>query len=160
MRTAIRSTDRAFRYGGDEFAVILPQTPVDAAVEVSERVRRQLAANLTEMDMPTTASLGVAGWPSGEPAVEALMAAADAALYRARKQGGNQSCLAAEPVGSSDRSTPVTTGFTLPQSPIRKPPLPTSCRQYPWTTTNTPGYLGNVYNFHRYSKVLFSIRTI
>ena len=98
LRNAIRSTDQAFRYGGDEFAIILPQTPVDTAVEVAERVRRQLAANLTEMDMPTTASLGVAGWPSDEPTVEALMAAADAALYQAKKQGGNRSCLAAEPV--------------------------------------------------------------
>ncbi len=98
LRSAIRSTDRAFRYGGDEFAIILPQTPVDAAIEVAERVRCQLADNLTETDMPTTASLGVAGWSSDEPTVEALMAAADAALYRAKKQGGNQSCLAAEPV--------------------------------------------------------------
>ena len=98
LRNAIRSTDQAFRYGGDEFAIILPQTPADTAIEVAERVRRQLAANLTEMDIPTTASLGVAGWPSDEPTVEALMAAADAALYRAKKQGGNRSCLAAEPV--------------------------------------------------------------
>lgn len=98
LRNAIRSTDQAFRYGGDEFAIILPQTPADTAIDVAERVRRQLAANLTEMDMSTTASLGVAGWPSDEPTVEALMAAADAALYRAKKQGGNRSCLAAEPV--------------------------------------------------------------
>jgi diguanylate cyclase (GGDEF)-like protein len=98
LRTAIRSTDRAFRCGGDEFAIILPRTTVDAAIEVAERIRRQLAANVLAMEMPTTASLGVAGWPASEPTVEALMAAADAALYRAKKQGGNQSCLAAEPV--------------------------------------------------------------
>jgi len=96
LRTAIRSTDQAFRYGGDEFAILLPQTALEAAAEVAERVRRQLAANAVGMDTPTTASLGVASWPASGVDGEALMAAADAALYQAKKDGGNQSRRAEE----------------------------------------------------------------
>jgi len=98
LKTSIRNTDRAFRYGGDEFAIILPQTPVSAAEEIAERVRRHLAASTIDRDTRTTVSLGVAGWVDNSSDAESIMAAADAALYQAKKRGGNRSCRAAEAV--------------------------------------------------------------
>ena len=96
LKASIRSTDRAFRYGGDEFAIILPQTPVDVAEEIAERVRRHLATSTINGDTRTTVSLGVAGWVDSSTDAEAITAAADAALYQAKKQGGNRSCRAAQ----------------------------------------------------------------
>jgi diguanylate cyclase (GGDEF)-like protein len=87
-----REGDVAFRYGGEEFAVILPETPLNAAVEVAERVRAEFEAVVWKEhpDQPTTASFGVAGLRNlSNPAVERLLAAADNALYAAKKQGRN-----------------------------------------------------------------------
>jgi len=44
LQATVRNTDRAFRYGGDEFAILMPNTPIDAATQVADRVRRQIAA--------------------------------------------------------------------------------------------------------------------
>jgi len=98
LGTALRSTDRAFRYGGDEFAVILPQTSADAAIEVAERIRRQMAGHDLGLEIGVSASIGVAAWPVNGLDAEALMAAADSALYEAKRLGGSRSCRAAEPV--------------------------------------------------------------
>ena len=91
MKSAIRSTDRAFRFGGDEFAILLPNTPVDAASQAAERIRKQLAAKVKTDHIPITASLGLATWPADGIGLNEVIAAADAALYRAKREGGNQS---------------------------------------------------------------------
>jgi len=91
IRKSIRNADRAFRYGGDEFAILLPQTPVDAASQVAERVRKQVASEVTTGQVPVTASLGLATWPADGTAASEVIAAADAALYQAKRRGGNQS---------------------------------------------------------------------
>lgn len=96
LRQSIRSVDQAFRYGGDEFAIMLPNTPIESAVKVAERVRRQLASRLVVDDMIVTASFGLAGWPANGNEAKNVVAAADAALYRAKRLGGNQSCSASD----------------------------------------------------------------
>ena len=94
IKDAIRSADQAFRYGGDEFAILLPNTPGRSAVKVSERVRKRLATKLVVDDMTVTASFGLASWPDdGTEAID-VVAAADAALYKAKHLGGNRSCYA------------------------------------------------------------------
>ena len=90
-KKTIRSADQAFRFGGDEFAFLLPNTPIDAASRVAERIRKQVASKVIAGDIQVTASLGLASWPiNGREATE-LVAAADAALYQAKRSGGNQS---------------------------------------------------------------------
>jgi len=91
VRNAIRSADQAFRYGGDEFAILLPQTGIEEAYQVAERVRAQIASRLKTGSLSITASLGLASWPADGVDLNEIVAAADAALYNAKRSGGNQS---------------------------------------------------------------------
>jgi diguanylate cyclase (GGDEF)-like protein/putative nucleotidyltransferase with HDIG domain len=90
LKITIRSADQAFRYGGDEFAVLLPQTSIDDALHVAERIRLQVSSE-TKGDIPTTASLGLASWPTDGITSDEIVTAADAALYQAKRSGGNRS---------------------------------------------------------------------
>jgi diguanylate cyclase (GGDEF)-like protein len=96
IKEVIRNVDKAFRYGGDEFALILPNTVSNAAVQVSERVRKELSEQLIVDDMTVTASFGLASWPADGVEPDELIAAADGALYEAKNRGGNRSCSAHE----------------------------------------------------------------
>ena len=91
MKDSIRSADQAFRYGGDEFAILLPNTSASGAVIVAERLREILGTKLIIDDMTITASIGLASWPANGPEAHDIVAAADAALYRAKNEGGNKS---------------------------------------------------------------------
>ncbi|MEP7081885.1 MAG: GAF domain-containing protein [Chloroflexota bacterium] len=87
LRDAARGDDRVYRYGGDEFILILPDTTVDDAVRVSERLRRAVAA-LSESDpTPVTITVGVASLPDDAVDRGGLIAAADAALYYGKRSG-------------------------------------------------------------------------
>ena len=97
MRACLRDVDVAGRLGGEEFAVLLPDTPLDAALAVAERLRLLVETPLLvrhDVDISATASLGVAELLDGEGADE-LLRRADAALYRAKAAGKNTVSLAA-----------------------------------------------------------------
>ena len=96
MRSAIRSADEAFRYGGDEFAILLPQTSAKDACEVAERVRSRIASEIKVGHTSVTASLGLASWPVDGIGINEIITAADMALYRAKQSGGNQSLIISE----------------------------------------------------------------
>ena len=89
----VRDIDISARLGGEEFAVLLPETPLDGASAVAERLQRYLAATpLVVKDghsIHATASFGVAELVEGEGGDE-LLRRADAALYRAKAEGKNQ----------------------------------------------------------------------
>jgi diguanylate cyclase (GGDEF)-like protein len=86
--------DLAIRYGGEEFLLLLPETPLDAAIQVAERVRRAIETMAVPHETsPTsnhvTASIGVAAGPL-DGNLETLLAHADAALYKSKHAGRNQ----------------------------------------------------------------------
>ena len=91
IRNSIRGADQAFRYGGDEFAVLLPNTSIDAASRVAERIRKQVASKVIASNIQITASLGVASWPANGISSNEVIEATDVALYHAKRSGGNQS---------------------------------------------------------------------
>lgn len=97
LKNAIRTSDQAFRYGGEEFAILLPNTSIDAANRVAERVRKQIASTMIAGRTSVTGSLGLASWPANGKELNEIIAAADAALYQAKGKGGNQSQCAASP---------------------------------------------------------------
>jgi diguanylate cyclase (GGDEF)-like protein len=96
INKAIRNTDLAFRYGGDEFAVILPQSATNDAIVVAERVRGRIASEMSKKDIRVSASLGLASWPNDGVTTEELVNAADRALYYAKETGGNMTCIASK----------------------------------------------------------------
>ncbi len=91
IKKAVRDSDQAFRFGGDEFAILLPNTRLDAANRVAERVRKQAASKVIAGHIPVTTSLGLASWPDNGIDANDVIAAADAALYHAKRSGGNRS---------------------------------------------------------------------
>ncbi|MBB3284194.1 GGDEF domain-containing protein [Mitsuaria sp. BK037] len=91
MRGELRVNDRLGRYGGEEFVILLPSTDAEAARASAERVRAALAAHAPEPGIPPcSASLGVAWAQPGDTSLDALLARADAALYRAKANGRNR----------------------------------------------------------------------
>jgi diguanylate cyclase (GGDEF)-like protein len=97
LRDTIRARDRAYRYGGDEFAVLLPSTPCDAALQVAARITAVIAALGAGGAGHITASVGAASYPEDAATQDALLAAADAALYRGKDGGGDRVVLAEAP---------------------------------------------------------------
>jgi two-component system cell cycle response regulator len=91
---AREKVDRVGRYGGEEFMLLLPGTVLDAAVTFAERVRKEVESRTFTFDGGTikrTASFGVAGWPHPKIAsCDALVRAADDALYVAKETGRNR----------------------------------------------------------------------
>ena len=87
---AARSEDSVYRYGGDEFALILPQAGVGAGARVAQRIRRAVARITAQDVTPVTITVGVAGLPEDATDRAGLVAAADAALYYGKRSGENR----------------------------------------------------------------------
>ena len=88
---AVREVDTVGRYGGEEFVALLPETGIEQARNVAERLREAIAAHPFSLPgdgrLRLTVSLGVAACAGGECDREALLREADGALYRAKREG-------------------------------------------------------------------------
>ena len=85
----IRAIDTLARFGGDELVLVMPDTGIDVALNVAERLRSLVAEGTTEVPFRVTISIGVAELDREQPAT-ALLAKADAALYTAKIGGRNR----------------------------------------------------------------------
>lgn len=94
IRHRCRTSDQAARYGGDEFAVILPETGLEGAVAFSEQIRQCVEAEVETPEdcAPVTISAGVASYPQDAGAAADLVKVADTQLYRAKHEGRNRVC--------------------------------------------------------------------
>jgi diguanylate cyclase (GGDEF)-like protein/excisionase family DNA binding protein len=84
---AARSEDRVYRYGGDEFALILPGATPAEGVRVAQRIRRAVARLTAGDPSPVTITVGVAGMPADAVDRASLIAAADSSLYYGKRAG-------------------------------------------------------------------------
>ena len=85
-----RDTDIAARYGGDEFAWLMPGTSVEAAVAVADRIRRLVRDMSRDLNLPISLSIGIASCPDDAGSMTELLDFADIAMYQAKGAGGNQ----------------------------------------------------------------------
>jgi len=90
IRSLSRASDTAGRYGGEEFAIILPETPIDGGVRLAEKIRASIEAS--DGGGSVTISAGVAAFPVHGRTPRKLLQAADRQLYQAKARGRNQVC--------------------------------------------------------------------
>ncbi|HEU0219561.1 MAG TPA: diguanylate cyclase [Gallionella sp.] len=96
ISSQVRNVDSVCRYGGEEISVILPETGLETAMQMAERIRSATDGHHFDIgqrqSIAITVSLGVASLPPQQTSVEKLVAAADKALYEAKEGGRNRVC--------------------------------------------------------------------
>lgn len=90
VRRTLRPTDVVARIGGDEFALLLPETDKDAAVRVVSRVRQELDRAMLERAWVMTFSIGLVNFAAPIESVAEMLQAADEVMYAAKRRGKNQ----------------------------------------------------------------------
>jgi diguanylate cyclase (GGDEF)-like protein len=95
ITSTLRASDTAYRYGGEELAVLLRESDLSSGMVLAERLRERIRTTFEHGDVAVTASFGVAEVAEGTALPAQLVAAADVALYRAKAQGRDRVCAAA-----------------------------------------------------------------
>ena len=94
IKDSVRGSDIVFRYGGEEFVILLAETPLDGAAVIAERVRHGIESHTLAYGMTVlniTASLGVSCLTANDD-MDSLIKRADNSMYNAKKQGRNRVC--------------------------------------------------------------------
>ena len=100
LMLAVRGSDKLFRYGGDEFCVVLPETDAVGALELAERLRQTIASRPFELEgreVSLTASFGLSCFPLHGDSPAGLLAAADRAMSRVKLSGKNSIGVGSDP---------------------------------------------------------------
>ncbi|MNT25140.1 Response regulator PleD [compost metagenome] len=100
IRSTVRGADLACRYGGEEFVVVMPDTPIELAASVAERLRaivedKPFYVRSIDRELSITASLGIATSSGAFGAPDEILKHADKALYEAKHAGRNRVVAAA-----------------------------------------------------------------
>ena len=112
FRQHLRNYDVPARFGGEEFAIVLPETTVEHALQIADRIRQSVAEATFEADtsnepIRATISIGVAGFPGDATDAQGLVHQADLAVYRAKLQGRNRVLAAtSEPLAVPEERSP------------------------------------------------------
>lgn len=112
---ACRESDLVFRYGGDEFSLILPESTPSAALEVAERLPRAVRAASHDR---VSCSIGIAAFPADAADRDALILAADRACYVAKRAGGSRVAIAAEGLELADEIRPAEPAAVEPSGTV------------------------------------------
>jgi diguanylate cyclase (GGDEF)-like protein len=127
IRQSIRTVDTAFRLGGDEFLVILPETDFAGAFVVAEKIRagaEEVGLGVHGKELPTSVSIGLVSCPEDGTGTEELMLAADRAMYQAKSLGKNQVSGNPRPRRLVGRALPAAEPpKAVPEEPPAVPPL-------------------------------------
>jgi diguanylate cyclase (GGDEF)-like protein len=113
LKDKVRNTDIVCRYGGDEFALILKDTPKDEAIRTCERIRETFQLRFAANVVQVTASIGLACYPTDAPNKNELAKAADDALYVSKRNGRNR--VTAAPTLEEKKYLPEVVQETLPR---------------------------------------------
>ena len=129
VKQATRGIDTPARYGGEEFLVLLPECDLAGALEAAERIRNRLKEDYHQGG-PITMSIGAAAYPIHGSTPAELIAAADGALYRAKKAGRDRALVATTssgdktkaPRGAAKRKTRATKAAPKKRAKKKSPP--------------------------------------
>lgn len=119
LRKALRTSDSAFRIGGDEFAVLLPQTDPDQTLALSRRIGHVFAETLLPLQLAITVIMdhGHANFPQDGEQADQLIRVADERLYRLKDENHVRTTKPSGPVGPEQRKSHVPLSAALPEQP-------------------------------------------
>ncbi len=113
LRATLRADDEAFRYGGEEFAVLLADTDEGGSMTLAEKLRRRIEEeSFTDRQIRVTTSIGIATLPVHAKDTAALVKRADQALYQAKAEGRNRCRAFTTALGGAARQDPLAGVFT------------------------------------------------
>ena len=105
LERTVRDADVLIRYGGDEFVILFPETPLSGGLIIAERIRQVIGSTrfleALNIEARVSASIGIAAYPESADDVRSLISSADQAMYRAKSLGKNR-VVAASPLSSPE----------------------------------------------------------